>query len=61
MSEPECRIIIIRILAGVENRLESLSVDIKVVKASQDEIKNATTELQCRMDAIAARTDKTQQ
>ena len=50
MSEPECRIIII-ILAGVENRPESLSVDIKEVKASQDEIKNATTELQSRMDA----------
>ena len=41
MSEPEFRITIIRILAGVENRLESLSVEIKEVKASQDETKNA--------------------
>ena len=32
MSEPEFRIMIIRILAGVENRLESLSVEIKEVK-----------------------------
>ena len=39
MSEPEFRIMIIRILAGVENRLESLSVEIKEVKTSQDEIK----------------------
>ena len=39
MSEPEFRITIIRILAGGENRLESLSVEIKEVKASQDEIK----------------------
>ena len=46
MSEPEFRITIIRILAGVENRLESLSAEIKDVKASQDEIKNAITELQ---------------
>ena len=39
MSEPEFRITIIRILAGVENRLESLSAEIKEVKTSQDEIK----------------------
>ena len=32
MSEPEFRITIIRILAGVENRLESLSAEIKEVK-----------------------------
>ena len=50
MSELEFRIMIIRILAGVKNRLESLSVEIKEVKASQDEIKNAITELQSRMD-----------
>ena len=42
VSEPEFRITIIRILAGVENRLESLSAEIK---ASQDEIKNVVTEL----------------
>ena len=50
MSEPEFRITIIRILAGVENRLESLPPEIKEVKASQDEIKNAITELQSQMD-----------
>ena len=41
MSEPEYRITIIRILAGVENTLESLSVELKEVKSSQDEMKNA--------------------
>ena len=51
MSEPEFRITIIRILAGGEKRLESLSVEIKEVKTSQDEIKNAITELQSRVDA----------
>ena len=39
MSEPEFRITIIRILASVENRLKSLSAEIKEVNASQDEIK----------------------
>ena len=34
MSEPEFRITIIRILAAVENRLESLSAEIKEVKNS---------------------------
>ena len=58
MSEPEIRIMIIRILAGVENRLESFSAEIKEVKNSQDEIKNAITELQSRMDAAAVRMDE---
>ena len=51
MSEPEFRITIIRILAGLKNRLESLSAEIKEVKNSQNEIKNAITELQSWMDA----------
>ena len=61
MSEPEFRITIIIILAGVENRLESFSVEIKEVKSRQDEIKNAITELQSRMVATAARMDKAEQ
>ena len=51
---------IIRILARVENTLESLSVEIKEVKSSLDEI-NAITELQLRMDAMAARIDEAKQ
>ena len=39
MSEPEFRIMKIRIPAGVENRLEYLSAEIKEVKTSPDEIK----------------------
>ena len=62
MSEPELRITIIRILAGVENRLESLSAEIKRSKKnSQNEIKNAMTDLQSRMDAVEARMDKAEQ
>ena len=57
MSKPEFRIITIRIIARVENRLEYLSVEIK---ASQDEIKNAITEPQSRVDATAVRMDETE-
>ena len=39
MSEPEFRITIVRILAGVENTLESLAAEIKGVETSQNEIK----------------------
>ena len=57
MSEPEFRIMIIRILAGVENRLESLSAEMKEVKYRQNEMKNAITEPQLWMDAAATRMD----
>ena len=61
MSEPEFRIMIIRILAGFENRLESLSAEIKELKPSQDEIKNVISELQSIMGAMAARMDEAEQ
>ena len=61
ISEPEFRITIIRILAGVENILGSLSEEIKEVKSSQDKIKNAVTELQSQMNATAARMDEAEQ
>ena len=55
MSEPEFRITIIRILVVVKNRLESLCAEMKEAKYSQNEIKNAITELQSWMDAAVAR------
>ena len=61
MSEPEFRVMIIRILAGVENRLESLSAEIKEVKNSRNDIKNAITELQSRMDTTAAKMEEAEQ
>ena len=61
MSEPEFRIRIIRILAGVKNRLESFSAEIKEVKNSQNEIKNAITELQSWMDAAVAKMAEAEQ
>ena len=61
MSEQEFKTTIIKILAGVEKRFESLSAEIKEVKASQDEVKNTITELQSLMDAVVARMDEAQQ
>ena len=61
MSKPEFKTTIIRIPAGAKNRLESLSAEIKEAKNSQNEIKNAVTELQSQMDAAAARMDKVEQ
>ena len=58
MCEPEIRIMTIRLPTRVKYRLDSLSVEIKEVKSSQDEIKNAITELQSQMDAAAARMDE---
>uniref|UniRef100_A0A8C9D6W2 L1 transposable element RRM domain-containing protein n=1 Tax=Panthera leo TaxID=9689 RepID=A0A8C9D6W2_PANLE len=61
MSEPEFRITIVRILAGVKNRLESFSAETQEIKNSQNEVKKAITELQSWMDAAAARMDEAEQ
>ena len=61
MSEPDFRIAIIRIIAEVENRLESLSAEIKEVKSNQDEIKNAITKMQSWIDATVVRMDESEQ
>ena len=53
--------ITITILAGVENRLESLSAEIKEVTNSQNEIKNPITELHSWMDAAVGRMDEAEQ
>ena len=58
MSEPEFRIMIIRILVGVKNRLKSFSAEIKEVKNSQNEMKIAITQLQSWMDAAVTRMDE---
>ena len=39
MSEPEFRIMIIRILAGIENRLECLSAEVREVKIARMKLK----------------------
>lgn len=46
ISELEFRTMIIRIVAGLKKSIESLFVETKEVKSSQDEIKNAITEIQ---------------
>ena len=60
MSEPEFRITIVRILAGVKNRLESLPEEIKEVKTSQDEIKKCHN-WAAISNAMVARMDEAEQ
>ena len=65
MSELEFRTTIIRILACIEKNIEdtreSLWVEIKEIKSSQAEIKNAITVMQSRLDAMMVRLDKAEQ
>ena len=61
MSESEFRITIIKILAGVENKHRIYFYEIKEVKSSQDEIKNAITEMQSQMVNMVARMDEAEQ
>lgn len=61
ISELEFRTMIIRIVAGLKKSIESLFVETKEVKSSQDEIKNAITEIQSWMDGTMARMDKAEQ
>ena len=58
ISKQEIRTMIIRILAGVEKRIESLSAEIKEVKSSHHKIKNAVTKMHAQMDATMARMDE---
>ena len=55
MSEIELKIMIIRILAGLENiedPRKSLTAEIKEPKSSPAKVKNAMTEMQSQMEAI---------
>ena len=58
MSELELKTMITRILAGVEKKHRIPSAEIKEVRSSQDEIKNAMIETQPRIDATALRMDE---
>ena len=54
ITESEFRIIVIKLIAGLENSIkdsrESLATDIKGLRNSQEELKNAINELQNKME-----------
>ena len=65
MSQLEFKATIIRILTGVEKSIEdtreSFSAEIKELKSSQAEIKNAITKMQSQMDAMMVRMNEAEQ
>ena len=62
MSEPEFKTVIMRKLAGfeisTEDTTESFTVEIKQLKTSQAEIKNAITKMQSQMNAMLMKMDE---
>ena len=62
MSELEFKIMIIKLLAGHEKSIkdtrEVLSAEIK---SNQAKIKNALTEMQCKLDALTARVNEAEE
>ena len=64
MPEPEFKPTIIRILTGLEKRIEdtmeSLNTEIKDLKISHAKIKNAITEMQNQLDIMTRRMEKEQ-
>ena len=59
ITEPELRIIVIKLIPGLENSIEdsreSIATEIKGLRNSQEELKNAINEVQNKMEATTAR------
>ena len=58
ITESEFRIIVIKLIAGLENSIEdsreSIATEIKGLRNSQEELKNAINELQNKMETTVA-------
>ena len=65
MTEQEFRIIVIKLITGLENSIEdsreSLATEIKGRRNSQEELKNDIKELQNKMDTTTARTEEAEE
>ena len=65
VTESEFRIIVIKLIAGLENSIkdsrESTVTEIKGLRNSQEELKNAISELQNKMDTTTARTEEAEE
>ena len=62
ITEQEFRIIAIRLIAGLENSIkdsrESLATEIKGLRNSHEELKNALNEMQNKMETTTARLEE---
>ena len=65
IMEQEFRIIVIKLIAGLEKRIEdngeSITTEIKGLRNSQEELKNAINELQNKMEATTARIEEAEE
>ena len=65
ITESEFRIIVIKLIAGLENsikdRRESIATEIKGLRNRQEELKNAIYELQNKMEMITARIEEAEE
>ena len=62
ISEQELRTTIIRLLSqldkSMKNTRETLAAEIKDIRTSPDELKNAITEMQNKVDTVTVETDE---
>ena len=65
ITESEFRIIVIKLIAGLENSIknsrESIATEIKGLRNSQEELKNAINELQNKMETTMARIEEAEE
>ena len=62
LTEQEFRIIVIRLIAGleksIEDRRESIATEIKELKNSHDKLKNVVNEVQNKLQEVTVRNDE---
>ena len=65
ITESEFRIMVIKLIAGLENSIEdsreSIATEIKGLRNSQEELKNAINELQNKMEMTTARIEEAEE
>ena len=65
ITESEFRIIVIKLIAGLENSIkdsrESIATEIKGLRNSQEELKNALNEMQNKMETTMARIEEAEE
>ena len=65
ITESEFRIIVIKLIAGLENSIEdsreSIATEIKGLRNSQEALKNAINELQNKMEMTTARIEEAEE
>ena len=65
ITESEFRILVIKLIAGLENSIEdsreSIATEIKELRNSQEELKNAINELQNKIETTTVRTEEAEE